>query len=201
MNELAQDEHRKMLRTWRRQAQSRAQIDKWHASLSREFDGAVKSLVSAGLEPDALIRRPDLLPQYLKVIEHVPARIEAALKAGHALSDQDLDALRTHTKLLTADAPPAAAAPAAAAPAAAAPAAAPAAAAPAAESLTAAAASSAAAAPPPPRYSIAKSTAARIVASRNPRSVGEQLLGRVERRNTFGDRLLDLEKAKEFGES
>ena len=171
-----------MLRTWRRQAQSRAQIDKWHASLSREFDGAVKSLVSAGLEPDALIRRPDLLPQYLKVIEHVPARIEAALKAGHALSDQDLDALRTHTKLLTADATPAAAAPAA-------------------ESLTAAAASSAAAAPPPPRYSIAKSTAARIVASRNPRSVGEQLLGRVERRNTFGDRLLDLEKAKEFGES
>ena len=82
--------HAAALGAWRRSNSKRQQIDEWKAGIKREFEGAVACLKSKGMQPDRLINEPNLMPSYLRAIEHVPERIERELEAGHALSEEDL---------------------------------------------------------------------------------------------------------------
>ena len=88
-----------MVRTWRKDVKKRAKIDEWRASLGREFQGAVVALTAEGYKLDELTRQPELVPECLHAIEHVPKRIEHKLERGHALSEEELAFLRNRIAL------------------------------------------------------------------------------------------------------
>ena len=198
----AEVEHAQSLRTWRRMVTSRQQIAQWKASLAREFEGAVHALDALGCAPQDLLKRPDLMPHYLRALEHVPRSLEQRLAAGHALSEEELQALRHRTELVkgeeaalndakakakgrskgAAQATSSALAPAATA-------------APAAATSAAAVVAGPPKVPKPPRFSVARSIHARRVAAHKPRNLSDDLLKRTERKKTIADRLMDRERA------
>ena len=76
--------HEEAMRMWRHCEKGRRDVAKWRATLKAEFEGAVASLQTQGLDPKQLIQRPDLMGSFIEKIDTAPKEAAEAAEAAKA---------------------------------------------------------------------------------------------------------------------